>query len=318
MKKLALCVLIPFLLHTGFVCAQTKAKDTRPVIAIVEFTANGISEGERELLEDYITSQLSAIREYRVIDRKQRESMLEEIETSMVLSNPENQLKAGKQLAAQGIIVGSVGKIESSFLINLRLVKTETGEQVASVSNTYQSLNALIQDCNTLVLRLFGYPVKPSAQSQGTGTPDQANALAETRAPLFAGGTTEPLTLQSIAGTWVGDKGISSVRIAADGRAVASMPNWATFRLKVSIEGDKIIISQDEPNRPELYSSLVPYAVAKQLSEVARPMRWIFTLSSDKATLSGIKETTYYYTERGKITSYDNTYTREAVWTRKR
>jgi hypothetical protein len=120
-----------------------------------------------------------------------------------------------------------------------------------------------------------------------------------------------------LAGTWSGDRGVDSVRITKDGKGVATLSSGITMKLKVGVEAGRFIVAQDQPNSPLFYSS-PNYSsdVAKDISRKARPVRWVFALSADRALLSGIKETVSVTGSPSGEYVVDNTFVREATWTR--
>jgi hypothetical protein len=122
--------------------------------------------------------------------------------------------------------------------------------------------------------------------------------------------------MADIAGTWQGDKGINTVRILADGRGTAGFPG-ALMKLQVQIVGNSVIVRQDQPNAPEFYLSTgIGYSLARLIAKDARAMRWVFMLSDDGLKLAGVKESTAVEIKNNKIQKLDNSWSREASWTR--
>jgi TolB-like protein len=151
MRSFALLVVV-FVVFSVSVFAADK-----DVISVLDFNVNNITKSEMQIFTDFIASHIVNTQKYRVIDRMQRDSILKEIEFSLKDCSDEScQLKIGKMLAANLIIVGSLGKVSDLFIINIKLIQVQSGETVRSKSNTYDNMNALIKDSENLTLDLLG------------------------------------------------------------------------------------------------------------------------------------------------------------------
>jgi len=152
--------------------------------------------------------------------------------------------------------------------------------------------------------------------------PESESALVVPPPPMVVPTVQEAVnTWNPFSGTWRGDRGLREVVLNAGGTGYVVMANDGQTRMAVRLEPgqtpEEIWVVQDEPNRPEFYTSLVSESIARQLAEVARPMAWFLTLESRGRELRGVKETTSYRMFANSITSVDNTYTRNAVWRRR-
>ncbi len=101
---LLLCLLTPDVMF---------AQDT-PIISVLDFKASGISKVEAEILVDYISSHIVESGKYIVIDRMQRETILEEIEFSASDCVDEKcQIELGRLLLganpAERVVCGQTG-----------------------------------------------------------------------------------------------------------------------------------------------------------------------------------------------------------------
>lgn len=126
---------------------------------------------------------------------------------------------------------------------------------------------------------------------------------------------------EEIAGSWQGDKALGDVHITSDGTGAITFlhdPNL-TMEIKIEKRGSTYVVSQDEPNRDAFYTGVFDIAIARVLTDEARPMVWEFTLSSDGERLSGTKYTTFVEYRGGpqpQVISIDNDYERPAEWKR--
>ena len=170
-----------FLLSPVFAAAADG--DKRPVITVLDFKASGVSQAEVEVFIDYLSAQIVETELYRVIDRAQRELLLQEQQFSTSeCSDEECLLQVGKLLAANRIVVGSLGKVGSRFLLNVKLVEVETGETVRTASEKYDSLDALIDDSARLA-KEFVAKGAPAVASVTTPVPAQAPAAPKVEEP---------------------------------------------------------------------------------------------------------------------------------------
>ena len=135
------------------------------------------------------------------------------------------------------------------------------------------------------------------------------------------------LSPTDIAGTWKGDRAVGDVVFLENGEGylVFEANQNLTMHLTYSLKSDTFEITQAEKNRKDFYLSFNPFysknlqltdANATILMDNARPYVWSFTLSKDGKTLTGRKKTTSFTKDSMGVFSYDNTYERDATWTR--
>lgn len=132
------------------------AQNDKPVITILDFNTTGISQQEASLIVDFMSSYIVETRRYIVIDRMQRESILREIEWSVSDCTDEDcQLEVGKMLAANLIVVGSLGRVGDRYILNLKLIDVETGATLNTASNRFDDINSLIDSSDSVVRQLI-------------------------------------------------------------------------------------------------------------------------------------------------------------------
>ncbi len=184
---LLVCVLI-----LGGVVAVTAQDQQRETVAILDFSTSGdIDEAEMRVFVDFMTSHIFATGRYRVVDRMQRDTLLDEIEFSVSdISDEEKRLAIGRQLSADRLIVGSLGRIGDRYLMNMKLVDVMSGETLNSSSERYNSINDLIDDSEQLALRLMGIDevAQGGTTSQGAGD-DQTTGTTDGSTTTQTGGT---------------------------------------------------------------------------------------------------------------------------------
>ena len=153
MKRISVLILFIYICSVPLFAQSTD----KPLVTVMDFALSGISEAEGRLLVDFISNSVRETNRYRIIDRAQRDSILEEQEFSLSGCTDEKcQLEVGKLLSANLMFVGSIGRIGDRFILNMKLVDVATGETVGTASEKYNNLNMLVDDSNRLVLGMLG------------------------------------------------------------------------------------------------------------------------------------------------------------------
>lgn len=148
MKRLIACL---FLFTSLFALSQEK-----PTLSVLDLEASGLSEQETRLVTDYISSHIAEADLFRVVDRTQRETILNELKFSYSGCTSEDcQLEIGRLLAAAYIVVGSIGSVGDLYLLTLRLIEVETGETNKTKSAEYDDINTLIKSSRSLVFEFL-------------------------------------------------------------------------------------------------------------------------------------------------------------------
>ena len=281
-------------------------------IKTVEDTGQTVGDVERRLLSELV--RLGASENFSLVTPKNRELLLRDIQVgaspSLRAASPP---PPGSLPSARNIIIGELGRTGGSIRLRLEILRTETLATSHAVEKTAPDADTLMREIPGMVYSLFDLPEPPILHQPVP----PAFVLAEPPQPVDAlrPSSPEPV-IRDLEGTWKSDRIFESVRIHADGKAIAHLGGWNLMLLSVSIDGGKIIVDQNEPNSPKLYLNSFPYSLAAQVAEIARPMRWVFWLSQDKKRLQGIEESTNFQVDQGAIVSYDNSHTRNAVWIR--
>ncbi|MBN2051100.1 MAG: hypothetical protein JW760_11680 [Spirochaetales bacterium] len=130
-------------------------RSSLPILTIFDFAVQGLSEQESMFIVDILSSALFDTRQYRILDRNQRNKILEEVEFSLSgCTDEECQLEVGQMLAADKIVTGSLGTIGNRYAINIKLIDVASGETISTAYSIYEDLDALVDDCTTLAFQL--------------------------------------------------------------------------------------------------------------------------------------------------------------------
>jgi hypothetical protein len=293
-----------FLLLIAF-ALPAAAEEARPkVLRVSSFEGEGLKVSEADALRSLVTSYVIELKMFRVIDSEGQELALKEAETAIQLG----QAADIAPLAADYILGAKAGLVGSTIVFTLSVTKVSTGEK-KSVSDTFQSVNDLILASRRMTRSLFDKTDASASggQAPGTGLGGPATPLPDRQAGP---------SLNQIAGTWKGDKNVDRVTILPDGRGYALLASGVRMTLRATIEGSSVIVAQNQPNSPDFYRPSLDARSARTVAQGARPWRWVFGLSIDGKTLSGMKESVFVtVSEKGQV-SLDNNYVREALWTK--
>ena len=291
--------------------AQGAAQNATQVLRIAAFGGDGILPGEALALQNLVTSYVVQLKLFRVIDDSGQELALKEAETSVQLG----VAKALSPLSADYVLSAGANKIGSLLVFTVKVTKVASGEE-KSVADTFASVNDLILAARRLTRSLFDASAAVSSATAGT------SGLAASQAPpasqaLPSSQPSKPApSLAAVSGTWKGDKNVDRVTILPDGRGFAVLASGIRMAVRVSIEGAAVVIVQDQPGSPDFYRPALDLKSARVVAAAARPWRWVFALSQDGASLSGVKESVFVSVSDKGTVAVDNNYVRDAVWQR--
>ncbi len=126
------CFVIVLCLAAAMTSAQT------PMVAVMPLETSDVTPGEAQLLGDAIGTRIQRTGAYRVMERSQMEKVLSEqgFQQSGVCSGTECAVQVGQVLGIDRMVVGSVGRMGTAWVLNLRMVSVTTGEVVGSSSRS--------------------------------------------------------------------------------------------------------------------------------------------------------------------------------------
>lgn len=239
------------LLAAGFFAGIPNANGQRektPTCAVLTFLAvEGVSEGLAKMVSERIATEFGLSRQYRMIERTQTEKVLRENQIAMVSLDTSLAIEAGKIMAAEYIVIGSIGKIGNIFSINSRLVSVESGAVIEIASTDYRGreenvlIFAAVNNARQLLnLPLIEMPDEPEPQETKTAPTQPATHPPGHRGP----DTREPPALPN-------PKSGTPIELAwiPDGNLVLEAQRTRSLRRVVPIRGfwmSKHEITQDQ------------------------------------------------------------------------
>jgi len=141
--------------------AQEKA-----IIAVLDFKTEGVSQNEMQTIISLLSSALFRTNKYIIIDVSERQTLLKELEFSASDCTDEScQLEIGKLLSAEAIVVGNLGKVGTRYVLTAKMLETETARTVNTTDGVYSSLDAMLDDIDSLAVMLAGDAAQPAAEA---------------------------------------------------------------------------------------------------------------------------------------------------------
>jgi hypothetical protein len=142
---------------------------SKPIITVLDFQIDGISEKEMRSIISLLSSALFKTGKYKVIDVTQRDTLLKEVEFSASGCTDEScQLKIGKMLSAEMIVVGTMGKVGSRYFLSAKMLETETADTRSVADGVYTSLDGMVDDIQNIATKLAEAISQISSVAQST------------------------------------------------------------------------------------------------------------------------------------------------------
>lgn len=103
-------------------------KDTPARVAIVSFEAKGVSAEWADLCLNSLSGSLANVKYLTLIERAQIDKIIKEQDFSMTDFTEQSGLKIGQLLSADYLILGSIGKLGSIYVISARILDVQSGK----------------------------------------------------------------------------------------------------------------------------------------------------------------------------------------------
>jgi hypothetical protein len=164
-------------------------ESSQPAVAILGLERSDVTAGEARLVANRVSARMTASDSYRVVDPSVRDAVAEELEFSLSgMVDRQQQLEAGRMLAADYIVTGAMGTLGDRCSLSLRLLRVETGETVREISRLYQSFDELVDDVIAATEELLDLPPARSDARIAERTKENLEPSAD-RPPLAASGS---------------------------------------------------------------------------------------------------------------------------------
>ena len=127
-------------------------------MAVLDLDARGISVVEAASLTDRLRSELVKTGMVTIVERAAMEQILREQDFQLAgCTSDECAVEVGQLLGVTQMLAGSIGRVGSTYSIDLRLVDVETGKIVKSVTHDYRGvIDDLLGQMTALAHQLVG------------------------------------------------------------------------------------------------------------------------------------------------------------------
>lgn len=134
------------------------AQDRKESIAVLDLEGRGISAMEAATLTDRLRSELVKTGAVTVVERGQMQTILAEQDFQMAgCTSDECAVEIGQMLGVTMMYSGSIGKIGSTYTVDVRGVSVETGQIINTMSRDYRGeIDGLITEIEHLAWDLVG------------------------------------------------------------------------------------------------------------------------------------------------------------------
>ncbi len=107
----------------------------KPTLAVLEFDGFGISAQEVAALSNRLRTNLTQLGTYRIIERGLMQQILLEQDFQLTgCTSDECAVEIGQLLGAQFMLAGTIGKVGSTWTIEMRIVNVQNGEVIRTAS----------------------------------------------------------------------------------------------------------------------------------------------------------------------------------------
>jgi len=129
---LLLCIVLSAIAADAAPTAQTP--EAKPRLAVIPLEAEGVSENDAAIATQYLTTELIRRGRFEVLEREYIADIMEEQALALVCNDVECAVEIGRVLAAENVLVGSVRRSGSDYVVNVRLIDVERGRIVGSTT----------------------------------------------------------------------------------------------------------------------------------------------------------------------------------------
>ena len=128
-------VIIIILLYPNLIISQT----TKINVAVLNFSARGISDYEVETLTDCFRDELVNMKQFRIMEREKMDDMLKEQGFQQTgCTSSECLVEVGQLINVQRMIGGSIGKVGQTYVVSVRVIDIEKGEVLIALNEKYK------------------------------------------------------------------------------------------------------------------------------------------------------------------------------------
>ncbi len=144
---------------------EANAQANQPRIAVIPLNHINVSKSDAEAITGLFETALVKTEIFDVIEQGQVNEILETQEYSMSdYTDEQSAVEFGKLLAAEQIVLGSVSKIGSLYVINTRLIDVQTGRNIKADKVDASTIEELAGQVDLLAFKLAGLTYQKGQQ----------------------------------------------------------------------------------------------------------------------------------------------------------
>jgi len=117
--------------------------------------SRGIDATYRPTLQKALSTAFYESGRYRVINREQKDRLLEEISSSLdITADEKQQLEVGRLIAAEVIVFVDLSKVGDKYILDTKVVDVQTGIAVSAASESFDSIEQVFEGLDLVVRNL--------------------------------------------------------------------------------------------------------------------------------------------------------------------
>jgi TolB-like protein len=150
LKQIRDLMILALLFATHLLLAEEKIP-----IAVMELKPIEVQANTAKAVTDLIRTEIFNTGLFRVFERGEIEQVLKEQQFGQTgLSEISDAVKLGKMLQAKKVLVGTVSKLGTSYIVNARIIDVEKGEMEFADKAQADSENTLVQAVETFARKI--------------------------------------------------------------------------------------------------------------------------------------------------------------------
>ena len=230
-----------------------------PGVAVYQLQAPELSEQTVQTVDNLVFSFIKELKTYTILDLRSQ---------TVPADFPKNP-------AIDYIFFGMLKEVREGIKLEL-VLKGREDQFTRIISKVYGNINKILLDSRLLVFNLFDFSVPLEGLTVSTPQNEQDTEFGYVE------------TVDSLAGSWKGEKGLDRVMILRGGRGMAVFSSGVSVSLDFKIDNGYLLVTQKGSLQPRQFLNL-PDEIARQAVQQTNPPQWRFLVSPDKKILSGTK-----------------------------
>jgi hypothetical protein len=230
-----------------------------PGVAVYQLQAPELSEQTVQTVDNLVFSFIKELKTYTILDLRSQ---------TVPADFPKNP-------AIDYVFFGMLKEVPEGIKLEL-VLKGREDQFTRIISKVYGNINKILLDSRLLVFNLFDFSVPLEGLTVSTPQNEQDTEFGYVE------------TVDSLAGSWKGEKGLDRVMILRGGRGMAVFSSGVSVSLDFKIDNGYLLVTQKGSLQPRQFLNL-PDEIARQAVQQTNPPQWRFLVSPDKKILSGTK-----------------------------